>query len=346
MPLRPEQLERQLRDRFNAVYWVAGDEPLQHAESLSAIRTAAQQRGYTERLVIDGSASDFRWESLLTTVAIPSLLAPRRLLELRLDQGRLRESDATALARLIEGLRDDCLLIASPKLEAPTRKRRILQRIDSESGLVVVWPVGREQLPGWLKGRLSARGLRAEPAQLQAWAEQFEGNLPAAAQAIERLALVNGPGAVDPEAARLAVADSARFTPFDLKDAVLDGEPRRVLRIGAGLQEEGVAFPLVLGTLTADLRLAASLAHRAQQQGLGATLAAEKTLWERRRRGLRALIQRQGLTGLQQALLACQRLDRVGKGLQSGDPWGELLQLCVDLAQPRPESVGDVLHSR
>jgi DNA polymerase III subunit delta len=64
---------------------------------------------------------------------------------------------------------------------------------------------------------MASRGLNADDAACQFLAERLEGNLLAAAQEIERLALLYGKDStLDLETLRAAVADSARFDSFRL----------------------------------------------------------------------------------------------------------------------------------
>ena len=51
-----------------------------------------------------------------------------------------------------------------------------------------------------------------------------------------------------------AVTDAAHYDAFDLVDAALDGEARRVRHIVWVLRAEGVAVLAVLGSLTVQLR--------------------------------------------------------------------------------------------
>ena len=100
---------------------------------------------------------------------------------------------------------------------------------------------------------------------LQFFADRVEGNLLAAQQEVQKLALLFAAGAPgtpgSPDAGVLsfeqvesAVLNVARYDVFKLAEAVLAGQTVRVQRMLDGLQAEGEAQVLVLYTLSEDIR--------------------------------------------------------------------------------------------
>jgi DNA polymerase-3 subunit delta len=133
-------------------------------------------------------------------------------------------------------------------------------------------------------------------------AERCEGNLLAAQQEIDKLALL-WPGGTAVGAAEVAAssADSARFDVFQLGEAVRAADAARSLRILGGLQSEGAEPVLVLWALLRELR---------SMQGAP-------------RLPIARLIARAG------------RADRMAKGQAHGDAWDELALLAVELCGVR-----------
>src|SRR5690606_32230831 len=56
--------------------------------------------------------------------------------------------------------------------------------------VAIAWPVKPHELPDWIERRLRAKGLRPDAEAVQALAERVQGNLLAAAQEIDKLALL------------------------------------------------------------------------------------------------------------------------------------------------------------
>jgi hypothetical protein len=89
---------------------------------------------------------------------------------------------------------------------------------------------------------------------LQFFADRVEGNLLAAHQEIQKLALLYGPGELSFEQIESAVLNVARYDVFKLSEAVLGGQMQRVQRMLDGLQAEGEAAVLVHWNLAEDIR--------------------------------------------------------------------------------------------
>src|SRR5258707_119176 len=106
LKLTTDNLRRQLAERLLPVYLVSGDEPLLAGEALDAIRTHAAALGYVEReqVHIDRTASV--WEHALSVTQTRSLFASRRILEIRMANGKPGFGAATLL-KLIAAAGDE-----------------------------------------------------------------------------------------------------------------------------------------------------------------------------------------------------------------------------------------------
>ncbi|MGH8494659.1 MAG: DNA polymerase III subunit delta [Gammaproteobacteria bacterium] len=332
MKLSPDKLPARLSRSLAPVYLVSGDEPLLVGEACDAIRAAARVAGFTERTV-HVAERGFDWAALESSSANLSLFAEKRILEIRLPTGKPGTAGGAALAELAE-LRppDTLLLVVTPKLDSRTPVWA--KRLDAAGVAVQVWPVDAPRLPRWIDARMRSHGLQPEREAVALLAERVEGNLLAASQEIEKLLLLAGPGPVDVETVRRAVADSARFDVYQLGDAALAGEPARALRILDGLRAEGVEPPLVLWALARELR---SLATAACQMRAGRTadqaLAAAR-VWPRRQGLVRQALARHDADSACALVESAARADRVVKGNLPGKPWPRLSGLVAALAGP------------
>lgn len=329
MPLRPDELERHLRSKLAPVYLIAGEEPLFVQEALDAVRAAARASGCTEREVLDVE-SGFDWNRLLDAAGNLSLFGDRRLIELRMPTGKPGAPGAKAIAAFCESAPTDVVLLVScGALDAAQRKSAWVGALERAGVFVYGWSLSVEKLPGWVAQRLRRRGLSAPEEAVALLAERAEGNLLAGAQEIEKLHLLYGGGALSFEQVAEAVSDSARYTPYDLADAALDGNVARAVRIVRGLRQEGAEPTLVLWALARDLRVLADIAgHRAVDE----VWRAHK-VWKTRQGRLQQ-VARRGSGAAWAALLGrAARVDRVIKGLEPGRAWDELLQLATAAAR-------------
>jgi DNA polymerase-3 subunit delta len=322
----PSGLARGLRD----AYLVTGSEPLLIAEACDAIRAAVRAQAPADREV-HFLERGFDWNALLADAANLSLFASRRLIELRI--GPTPDAEAgRALAGLAQHPPEDAVLLVAGELERKTLTTAWVKAFEEHGVLVVTQPVARSALPGWIRERLGRKGVTIEPAAAQVLADRVEGNLLAAQQAIERIALLM-PGA-SPTADQVAelVADSARYDVFELSTAAFLGQPERALRILAGLRAEGREPPLILWALLADLRGLSRIANRAEhERSLDAVMRAEG-IWTSRQAPLRAALRRLSRADIDSLLVAAATADRMAKGSLGGDAWVALEAIVARVA--------------
>ena len=190
MRLRPDQIAAHLRKTLARLYLVFGEEPLQALEATDAIRAVARERGH-ERDCLTVEAG-FDWNSLRQQACSPSLFAPLRLLELRMGNAKPGDAGAQALSAYAARPPEDvALLITAGKLDWNTQKGRWFTALDKVGVVVMAAPVEPRQLPVWIERRLRERGLNPKPEAVTLVSERVEGNLLAAAQEIEKLALLS-----------------------------------------------------------------------------------------------------------------------------------------------------------
>lgn len=341
MQIAHAQLANDLRTRLRPVYLVYGDEPLLVDEALDAIRSAAHTEGYGVREVYSVEAG-FDWQGLRASGQSLSLFAERRLIELRLPTGKPGEVGTAVLTEWIAKPPEDTVLIVScGRLEKAAREAKWFKAMASGAALIAVYALEASQLPGWIVRRMRAQNLEPGPGVAELLAFHMEGNLLAAAQEIDKLALLRGqatdaadkdrvPVTVSVEDIEGALSDNARFSVFTLADACLLGQGEQIVRMLASLRAEGVEPVLVLWVLVREIRAAAQMAAAIAAGKTEAAALESQRVWPRRRPLVsRAL--RRGTAGLWQGLLCrAARVDRIVKGRRKGDAWQELE--CLALA--------------
>lgn len=329
MRVRPEQLGAHLQGRLAPVYVITGDEPLQQGEAADAIRAAAREAGYLSREIFEADAR-FDWNRLQEEASALSLFAEQKIIDLRLPSGKPGIPGSKALVAYCEQIPEDTLLLLTlPKLPLSSKW---IKALDKAGVLIQIWPVDENQLPRWVKQRMRMAGLQAEAGVAEMLAEQTEGNLLAARQEIEKLALLFDGQKITQAQAAAAISDSSRFSVYALVDAALAGKSKRCSRIIAGLAGEGLAAPVVLWALAKEIR---SLNAMAQEVAAGVSIQqalGRARVWKNRiplvSAGLKRLNQSQWAALLQD----CQRADATIKGALPGDPWLLLEQITLGIA--------------
>jgi DNA polymerase-3 subunit delta len=329
--VRPEQLPAKLKQSLAPVYLVFGDEALLTQEASDEVRRAARDQGYIERELyhVDNS---FDWNELLASANSLSLFADRKIIELRIGNGKPGKEGSKALIEYLSNPPEDTvLLIITPKLDGNTQKTKWFKAIDSAGVLVQVWPVDAQQLPRWIGQRLSQAGLSADSQAIDVLASRVEGNLLAAAQEIEKLKLLATGSVIDAEQMAAAVANSARYDVFGLVDKCLNGDATAAIHTLHGLKAEGTDATVVLWALAREIRAMAAIAEAVDLGQNFSWAAKQNGVWEKRQPQVKAALSRLRLAQLQLLLRKANGIDKAVKGMRRANPWDELMDLILNL---------------
>ncbi len=337
MQLRAEALDAHLTKSLAQLYVITSDEHLLALEAADKIRRAARAQGYSEREVLSVERS-FKWGELLAANSALSLFGDKKLIELRIPTGKPGKDGGAALQSYAKNLSPDNLtLITLPKLDWATQKAAWVASLQQAAVFIEIAPVERAQLPGWIGNRLAAQGQSAERPSIEFIADRVEGNLLAAHQEILKLGLLHEPGKLSFEQVHDAVLNVARYDVFKLSEAMLAGDPARLVRMLEGLKGEGEALPLVLWAVAEEIRTLLKLkSGMAQGRPLGVLLK-EYRIWGPRERMMEPALRRISLSTLEAAMREAAQVDKMIKGLRAknhaGDAWDAMLQLALKVAQ-------------
>jgi DNA polymerase III subunit delta len=315
--VRHTHLSSHLRGALAPVYFVSGDETLLVEEACDAILAAARRTGYADRSVLYADGN-FNWNDVAQDAASMSLFAERRVIDVRVPGAKFEREASDVLRRYADDPpADTLLLIRTTRLEARQRSSAWFKALDRIGALVVIWPMDFKDMPRWLAGRARDAGLNLQPDALALLAERVEGNLLAAVQELQKLALAGLPAPVSLADLQTVLEDSSHYDAFDLIDSTLGGDGVRVSRMVRSLRQEGVAPFAVLGALTAQFRR---------------IVAGDSRMPPQRQQLIREFVRRVGSTEAVERLLAdCALVDAQAKGQIAGDAWLSLEDLLLRL---------------
>jgi DNA polymerase-3 subunit delta len=326
----PDGLQAALAKGVPGACLVTGVEPLLIDESCDLIRARARKEGYADREV-HFVEKGFDWDALLADAMSLSLFASRRLIELKL-KGAPDAGSAKALTDLAANPPQDTVLLVAGELDPKPQKAAWVGEFERRGLLVIGQPVERAQLPAWIRARLAARGATLDADAAELLADRVEGNLLAAQQEIERIALLRPGSNLDAAAVAEIVADNARYDVFELSSAAMLGNAQRALRILAGLKGEGREPPLILWALLNDLRALSKVVHGAARERSLDDVFRAAQVWSNRQPPLRAALRRFDRTQIESLILAAARADRIAKGSLRGEVWVEIEGLVARIA--------------
>jgi len=334
MKLTYFQLEPHLNKTLSSVYLVSGDELFLKNEAINLIRKTAKRAGFHERIRLSPETG-FAWEQLYPLLYSPSLLAEKRLLELDF---RDTTPNNTASAILKEyssqPSTDNVLLVDIGKVNDKIAKSAWYRSLEKIGIVITIWPIPHEQLPPWIIQRAKKYKLSLQQDAAQLLADYVEGNLIAAAQAIEKIYLLTHrkeeiQPSIDVEIVQSILADESRFTIFDFTDSLIASDPSRTLHILESLRLDGTEPILILWSITRELRLMATLSQEIKQGEKHELLFQKHRIFSRRQAAVRCFLNRYNTFDCWHALLKTAEIDRLIKGATAGNIWNNLQLFCL-----------------
>ncbi|MFM2396949.1 MAG: polymerase subunit delta, partial [Pseudomonadota bacterium] len=283
MRISSEDLPRQLAKGLAPLYVVYGDGILLALEAADAIRAAALSAGYSEREVFIADAQ-FKWAELRHSAQSMSLFSSQKIIDLRLPTGKPGVEGGQALQDYCAALPSDTItLISLPALDYTVLKSKWFAALEASGVVVVANDIGLENLPAWIATRLKRQEQSADRDSLVFLAQKVEGNLLAAFQEIQKLALLFPEGHLSLSQINDSVMDVARYDVSKLAEAMLAGDVARYAHILEGLRAEGTATPQILWILADDLRAIAKVSRALQRSGNLASAIRDARIWSIRK---------------------------------------------------------------
>ena len=323
---------------FKPLYIFSGDEPLLMMEAIDALRALARTGGFTEREVLVQDRY-FDWAALINAGQTMSLFGDKRFVELRMPTGKPGRDGAESLKHFAEQINntgngvDTIICIILPRLDSKTKSSAWFSALDEAGMAIQIDSIDRLALPHWIGQRLKKQSQEVEAGEsgqraLQFMSDQVEGNLIAAHQEIQKLVLLYPAGQLSEEQIRSAVLKVARYDIFELTESMLSGDAARLNRMLDGLQGEGEPLPLILWSVSDELRTL----HKVQSALLAgdalANLLRNYRIWGKREKLYPVALKRIAPKKLKQAMVLAANLDKQVKGLLVRDlpsnPWDGL----------------------
>lgn len=311
------------------IYLIHGEETLTKLEAADAIRAKARRAGFTER-VHHVADANFDWQVLADASANLSLFAERRLVEVTLSTARVGAEAADYIERVAtEPVPDTLYVFDLPRLDRAHTESAWFAAARRAGEVIAAPLIEREQLPGWIAERLARHDFTPAPGVVELLSERCEGNLLAARQEIEKLALLVPAGALTPEAVLAAVTDVARYDPAELSLAFLTGDLVRYARVLEGLRAEGEQAPRLAWQLSEDVHALAGLIL-ARREGLPLAQAFRNLrIWGKRQQAMEQALRAIPPARIPSLIRRCARLDGQSKGQMAGDAWLTLAGLAA-----------------
>ncbi|MFW2438317.1 MAG: DNA polymerase III subunit delta [Arenicellales bacterium] len=323
------------------VYLLFGSEILLLEEASDRLRKQARQQGYTERdcFVVE---QGFDWGALLQSGSSMSLFDDKRLIELRMPTGKPGQIGSRMLVELAEKMPPDTLLmvICGP-VDRAGQNQKWFKALDAVGVSAEAKEVKLADFPGWLSRRLHSKGLLSDKESIELLTHYFEGNLLAAAQEIDLLALNVSSENDSTSNAKLqldtlqsSVSDNSRFSVFSYLDACLAGDWQRTSRIIDALRAERDQSVFLIVMLSREVRRLTQMASALAGGANKGQVFKKYRVWGADQSKIDGAIRRHGQDQWQRILQQIAKLDKIAKGRASSEGvsiWFDIEKLSMKI---------------
>ncbi len=286
-------------------------------------------------LVVYTVEPHFRWYEVIASLQSLSLFGDKKIIELRIPTGKPGKEGSDALKTIVDNTSEDVVLIITlPRMDKTSKSSVWFKALSQAAGRHVyeIANIEVNQLPTWINARLKFNQQSVSKETAQWLTTQFEGNLLAAHQEIQKLALLHPTGAIADEAVREAVLNVARYDMFKLSEAVLAGDAARTCRMLEGLKAEGESIVPIVWSLTNEVRTLLTLRTETDKGGYLPDLLKQNRIWGARDPLISRALPRLSAHFLRRCLQRTADLDRMSKGMDKSDPWDATLRLANQMA--------------
>ena len=329
------------------IYLIFGNEPLLILETADLIRNKAVKQGFSYRKILTVIHNAFSWNELPAAVGSMSLFGDKTLVDLRIPNGKLGKDGSKEIVSWCNNInsyaKSALLLITMPELSWQDEKAAWFQSIDKVGEIFKVVAPKSEELPKWLAMRLQKYKLSTDEESLRYIAERVEGNLLAAHQEIQKLALIYADSenqiSLNLEQIKAALVDVARYDLDDLRQIFLSGDLPKFSKILQNLLQEGEPLTLIVWAISEDVRSLYTLKNMQISSGENnfAVLFKKCNIWGIRQTWLKVALQKMQseksvnwIARLARALEVCAALDKKIKGADRFEQ--PILELLLRLA--------------
>lgn len=313
MRIYHNQLDNTLKQGFKPIWLVFGDEPWQKNDALEKIKSTAKNQGFDE--VIRFSIDDkFDWHELFQEYQSMSLFSSLRIIEIEFINGKIGDNGAKAITQLLTLLHQDIQLIFhGPKLDAATQKRKWFKSLEAAGCFLPLYDIEGKQLKQWLSNQARQLQLNLHTDAIDLMVVLFEGNLPALAQELQKLAILFGQQTISFEEAEQLVIKQAKFNPFQLIDTLLMGDLKKCLAILDQMQHDGSALGQLIWFIHKELSQLYAMLEQIEQGASSNDIFKQYRIWDKKKPVYQYALNNLTLNNVEQALARLAQVDLLSK---------------------------------
>ncbi len=305
------------------VYIVSSDEVLLQQEACDKIIAEMNINQGIERKIVN-VAKSFSWDDLIHSSQSLSLFAQQQVFDIRFASLPDRQAQKVLPELAASANADNRYLIRLPHLQKKNLASKWFKSLASNAVVDIIYPPNANQYQHWLVQRAKRETLDLQPQAALMLAEQTEGNLLAASQAINKLAILYPEQSIDLNKLESVIADSSRYNVFKCCDQALLGKGEKAVKILHSVRQESVNPILLLSSMSRSVRICTEVLIAKQKGQAVDAIFNQNRVWGETKQAISRASQNLPLVLFNKLLVRFAYLDRMIKGQEKGDIWREM----------------------
>ncbi|MDQ7049666.1 MAG: DNA polymerase III subunit delta [Enterobacterales bacterium] len=305
------------------VYIIVSDEVLLQQEACDKIIASIAQNNELDRQIVDVGKS-FNWDEMIYASQSLSLFAQAQLFDIRFSSVPDTQAKKVLVELTSHANEDNRYLIRLPLLLKKQLSAKWFKSLSQVASVEVIYPPNSNQYQYWIMQRAKNESVQLEADAALLLAEQTEGNLLAASQAINKLAILYPSQAIGLDRLTAVISDSSRYSVFQCCDQALLGNGEKAVRILNSVKQESLHPILVLSALSRSVRICSQVSQAKQKNQSADSILNQNRVWGDTKLAINKATQSLPLVLFQKILIRFAFLDRMIKGQEKGDIWREM----------------------
>ncbi len=330
MQIKHQALESHLQHKTAALYCLIGQDNYLLEESSAILKKhLCQQHQCEEKRLSLHTVED--WQTLIEEANSYSLFSDVVLIHAVFEKKTIDAAAKKILTAYLDNNNPRCFII----IQAPNLQTKQVTWLvqHTQSVVVMAYTLTAQEMKKWISTQLTLSQFTYAPEIPELIHQYTQGNMLACAQVIEKIRLTNEPGClIKPEDALEQLSAQYHHTLFELSDACLLGDGRKVIQILRQAAQNKSEPTLVLWLITQEIRLLWQLSFLLQQGTAYSNACSQLKIWPQRASLYQPVLKRLSTAGLKSLLHCSHLIDEQIKSNSNPWSWNSLEQLALELA--------------
>lgn len=250
----PDKNREFLNKNLAKIYLIYSEEILLINEVIDIIKKIYIDLNFDHEKIFINSLNDI--ENIKELFNNDTLFSSKRLFNITLNNKKLLQQifDSINYLSTNKKLWNDVILLSIFNLDKNIKTNKLINFFEKNGIVIEIPKVPRKSLSHWIRKRLILQHQQVDENVCEWISEMVEGNLSAAYQELLKLNLIYSKKKLSSLEIEEVVLDSSKYTIYDLRKNILNGNIRKSIHIVQKLKSENESLPLLVWLLNSDIR--------------------------------------------------------------------------------------------